>query len=142
MWVTFSRPTPAASALPLSFSAPFRGLPQKNVEDDMLRGACPIQVAFPCFIPAILGCEIRVLPDNVIGEEQQLSWTEALEKRLDFENPWFKKYVEFLEALIERAAGRYPISHGAELGPTDLHAVTSRSQWKHYRSGGRAEKLG
>jgi hypothetical protein len=95
----------------------------EEVEDDLLRGACPIQVAFPCFVPAILGCEIRVLPDNVIGEELQLSWADALEKRLDLENPWFKKYVEFLEALIDRAAGRYPISHGAELGPTDLHGL-------------------
>ena len=95
----------------------------EEIEDDMLRGACPIQVAFPCFIPAILGCQIRVLPDNVIGEEQQLSWTEALEKGMDLDNPWFKKYIEFLEALIDRAADRYPISHGAELGPTDLHGL-------------------
>ena len=26
----------------------------EDAEDDMIRGACPIQVAFPCFIPAIL----------------------------------------------------------------------------------------
>jgi len=95
----------------------------EEVEDDMLRGACPIQVAFPCFIPAIFGCKIRVLPDNVMGEEQKLSWEEALEKRLDQESPWFKKYVEFAEALVHRSQGRYPISHGVELGPTDLHAV-------------------
>ena len=55
----------------------------EEIEDDMLRGACPIQVAVPCFIPAILGCKIRVLPDNVLGEEQSLPWEEALEKRLD-----------------------------------------------------------
>lgn len=93
------------------------------LEDDMLRGACPIQVAFPCFIPAILGCKIRVLPDNVIGEEQKLPWEEALEKRLDLQNPWFEKYTQFARALVDRAKGRYPISHGAELGPTDLHAL-------------------
>lgn len=95
----------------------------EEVEDDMLRGACPIQVAFPCFIPAILGCKIRVLPDNVMGEEQKLSWEEALAKRLDHENPWFQKVMEFAEALSRRSEGRYPISHGPELGPTDLHAV-------------------
>ena len=95
----------------------------EEVEDDMLRGACPIQVAFPCFIPAILGCKIRVLPDNVMGEEQKLSWEEALNKRLDRENPWFRKYMEFVETLIRRSDGRYPISHGPELGPADLHAV-------------------
>jgi len=95
----------------------------EEVEDDMLRGACPIQVAFPCFIPANLGCEIRVLPDNVMGEEQKLSWDEALGKRLDHDSPWFQTYVEFADALVNRSQGRYPVSHGAELGPTDLHAV-------------------
>ena len=95
----------------------------EEIQDDMLRGACPIQVAFPCFIPAILGCKIRVLPDNVMGDEQRLSWEEALEKRLDHGNPWFGKYMEFAEALVDRAEGRYPVSHGAELGPTDLHTL-------------------
>ena len=95
----------------------------EEIEDDMLRGACPIQVAFPCFLPAIFGCKIRVLPDNVLGEELKLPWKEALKVKLDHGNPWLKKYIEFAEALVERAEGRYPISHGAELGPTDLHAL-------------------
>ncbi len=95
----------------------------EDADDDMLRGACPIQVAFPCFIPAILGSEIRVLPDSVIGDEQKLPWDVALEKRLDHRSPWFGKCVEFAQALVDRAAGRYPISPGAELGPTDLHAL-------------------
>jgi len=95
----------------------------EEADDDILRGACPIQVAFPCFIPAILGCPIRVLPDNVLGEELKLSWEEALDRELDQESPWFEKYSEFAQALVERARGRYPVSHGAELGPTDLHAL-------------------
>jgi len=95
----------------------------EQIDDDMLRGACPIQVAFPCFIPAILGCKIRVLPDNVIGEEQKLSWEEALSKRFDAGSPWYEKYAQFAAVLVERSAGRYPVSHGAELGPTDLHAL-------------------
>ena len=95
----------------------------EEVEDDMLRGASPIQVAFPCFIPAILGCPIRVLPDNVLGEELKLSWDEALARRFDHMSPWFDKYVEFMQVLIDRSAGRYPVSHGAELGPSDLHAL-------------------
>ena len=94
-----------------------------EIEDDMLRGACPVQVALPCFIPGILGCRIRVLPDNVMGEELKLSWEEALAKKLDLSSPWFEKCMEFAAALVDRAEGRYPISHGAELGPTDLHAL-------------------
>ncbi len=95
----------------------------EDIDDDMLRGACPIQVAFPCFLAAILGCKIRVLPDNVIGEEQKLPWKEALQKRPDHGDPWFQKYIEFALALVERADGRYPVGHGVELGPTDLHAL-------------------
>jgi hypothetical protein len=91
--------------------------------DDLIRGACPIQVAFPCFIPAILGCPIRVLPDNVMGEELNLTWDQALQKRLDPSSPWYRKYVDFADALVARAQGRYPVGHGIELGPTDLHAL-------------------
>jgi hypothetical protein len=95
----------------------------EQVQDDILRGACPIQVAFPCFLPAILGCRIRVLPDNVLAEELKLSWQESLEVHLNRQSPWFEKYLEFALALVDRSEGRYPISHGAELGPTDLHAL-------------------
>jgi hypothetical protein len=31
--------------------------------------------------------------------------------------------MEFAEALVERSAGSFPVSHGAEIGPTDMHAV-------------------
>jgi len=95
----------------------------ETIEDDIIRGVCPTQVAFPCFLPAALGCKIRVLPDTVLGEEQKLSWEDALQVRLDPENPWYQTYMQFADALVRKAGGRYPVSHGAELGPTDLHAV-------------------
>jgi hypothetical protein len=46
-----------------------------------------------------------------------------MQKRLDLDSPWLQKYIEFADALVARADGRYPVSHGAELGPTDLHAL-------------------
>jgi hypothetical protein len=95
----------------------------ETAHDDMIRGACPIQVALPCFMPAMLGCKIRVLPDNVMGEEQKLPWEQALKKGLDQEDPWYLKYMEFVDTLVTRADGRYPVSHGVELGPTDLHGL-------------------
>ncbi len=95
----------------------------ETIEDDIIRGVCPTQVAFPCFLPATLGCRIRVLPDTVLGEEQKLSWEGALDVGLDPENPWYRKYMQFTDALVRKADERYPVSHGAELGPTDLHAV-------------------
>ena len=92
------------------------------LDDDLIRGACPTQVALP-FLPGIMGSKLSILPDNVMGEEQHLSWEEALQCRLDHQNPWFKKYMEFGEALAAKSQGRFPVSHAAELGPTDLHAV-------------------
>ena len=94
----------------------------ETVDDDLVRGASPIHVVVP-LLAGMMGCKLRILPDNVLGEEQHLSWDEALAVRLDHQNPWFKKYVEFAQALVEKAEGRFPVSHGAELGPTDLHAV-------------------
>ena len=92
------------------------------LDDDVLRGAGPTQVAVP-FLPGVLGCKARILPDNVMGEEQNLSWDEARRVRFDPQNSWFRKYVEFGQALVARSQGRFPVSHGAEIGPTDLHAV-------------------
>jgi hypothetical protein len=94
----------------------------ETLDDDIIRGTCPMQVAVP-FVPGMLGCKLRILPDNVMGEEQHLTWDKALQSQLDHENPWFRKYMEFGQALVARSNGRFPVSHGAELGPSDLHAV-------------------
>ena len=92
------------------------------IDDDMIRGACPTQVAVP-FLPAMLGNSLRILPQNILGDERKLSWEEAFEVGLDAEHPWYRKYMAFIDALVERAAGRFPVSHGPEIGPTDLHAI-------------------
>lgn len=92
------------------------------IEDDLIRGACPAQVAIP-WLPGMLGCKTRILPQNTLGEEQHLSWEEALQVRLNHGNPWFRKYLEFAEALVLRSRGEFPVSHSPEIGPTDLHAV-------------------
>jgi hypothetical protein len=92
------------------------------MDDDLIRGACPGQVAIP-WLPAALGSPLHVLPENILGEERQLSWPEVFAHRLDEANPWFRKYLEFADALVAVSAGRFPVSHSAELGPTDLHAL-------------------
>lgn len=93
------------------------------IKDDIIRGACPTQLAFPVFLFASLGCGIRVVKNTVLPEAQHFSWEDALNVRLDKEHPWFRKYVEFTEALVEKSQRRYPISHSGEAGPTDLQAV-------------------
>jgi hypothetical protein len=92
------------------------------IEDDMIRGACPTQVAVP-FLPAMLDNPLRILPQNILGIERKLPWEACLAVRLDPEHPWYRKYMAFIDALVEKAAGRFPVSHGPEIGPTDLHAI-------------------
>ncbi|MFN0164976.1 MAG: hypothetical protein ACKV22_00980 [Bryobacteraceae bacterium] len=92
------------------------------MDDDLIRGACPGQAAIP-WLPAALGRPLRVLPENLLAEEETLPWPRALALRLDPGNAWFRRYLEFAEALVSTAADRFPVSHSAELGPTDLHAL-------------------
>jgi len=92
------------------------------VDDDLIRGACPTQAAVP-WIPGIIGCKVRLLPQTAMGEEEFRSWEEALSVKLDPGNAWYRKYMEFADALVELAGGRFPVSHGPEIAPTDLHAV-------------------
>ena len=93
-----------------------------DIDDDLIRGVGPMQVAVP-FVPGIVGCRARVLPENVMGEEEHRGWSELLELELDRDNRWYRKYLELAEALAAEADGRFPVSHGAEIGPTDMHAV-------------------
>jgi len=90
--------------------------------DDLIRGASPSQVAIP-FFPAMLGSPLRLLPESVLGEELHLDWERALRSRLDASNPWYRLYFELADLLVERSAGRFPVSHNAEIGPSDVHAV-------------------
>jgi hypothetical protein len=92
------------------------------VVDDLLRGACPGQVAIP-WLPGIAGCKMRLLPDNILGEDRSLPLEEVARLQLHRDDPWFRKYVEFGRALVRAAAGRFPVSHSAEVGPTDLHGL-------------------
>jgi hypothetical protein len=94
----------------------------EQMDDDLIRGACPGQVTVP-WLPAMIGCRLRILPENVLGDERRLSWPDALAVRQDSSNVWFRKYEAFLAALVRRAGGAFPVSHTAELGPCDLHAV-------------------
>ncbi len=93
------------------------------VDDDVFRGAYPGMVAIP-WLPPIMGCRMRLLPSSIVGEERNLSLEEALaESRLNLNSPWWNKYLDFALALVKLSSGRFPVGHGSEIGPTDLHAV-------------------
>ena len=73
------------------------------VDDDMIRGACPAQVAIP-WLPGMLGCRMRILPENVMGEERHLTLGRSAPHTPRSQHPWFRKYIDFAEALVRAAA--------------------------------------
>lgn len=93
------------------------------IEDDVFRGAYPALVAIP-WLPPVMGCKLRLLPSNIMGEERNLTLEETLAKsKLNLDSPWWHKYLNFALELVKLSDGRFPIGHGSEIGPTDLHAV-------------------
>ena len=93
------------------------------VEDDVFRGAYPGLLSIP-WLPPMMGCKLRLLPGNTMGEERNLSMEETLgQSRLNLDSPWWHKYLDFALTLVKLSNGRFPIGHGSEIGPTDLHAV-------------------
>jgi hypothetical protein len=71
----------------------------------------------------MLGAKLRILPGTILGVERTLPWDELESVRLDPGNPWFVKYFDFVGALVGRSAGRYPVSHGTLIGPSDIAAL-------------------
>lgn len=90
------------------------------VEDDILRGASPSQ-AVP-WLDGILGGKLRILPGSILGEERCLPWDALWELKLDLTQPWAAIYLQFVEVLVARSQGRFPVSHGTLHGPSDLAA--------------------
>jgi len=89
------------------------------IDDDLIRGDSPASAVIP-WLSGMMGSRLRILPGNVLGEERTLPWEQLEQVRLDRNNPWYRKYIEFAEALVERSNGRFPVSHGALLAPSDL----------------------
>ncbi len=89
--------------------------------DDILRGASPSQ-AVP-WLDGMVGATLRILPGTILGVERTLPWDELADLRLDTEGAWFRTYIAFIQALVRRSAGRYPVSHGTLIGPSDIAAL-------------------
>jgi hypothetical protein len=90
----------------------------ERIEDDIFRGACPHQGIG--WLAGMLGLQLRLLPGSTMQEHRCLSWDEIGRIALDPERPWYRKYMEFIDVLVQRAGGRYPVSHGMLSGPTDM----------------------
>jgi hypothetical protein len=91
------------------------------LDDDILRGASPSQAVR--WLEGMLGAKLRILPGSILGEARTVPWGELDGIGLDRSDPWYQKYIAFTKALVQRSAGRFPVSHGTLIGPTDLAAT-------------------
>jgi hypothetical protein len=90
----------------------------ETLDDDILRGASPSQ-AVP-WLCAMLGGTLKILPGSILTEERCIEWEQLEGISLDHENLWFQKYMACAVALADRSNGRFPVSHGTLVGPSDL----------------------
>ena len=101
--------------------APFEG-----IEDDAIHSVAPFP-AFP-WLEAMLGIPAKVGNESVWAKEGGFEYRDA--DRLDFskENPWRKKYLEFVSALQDRYGDRYPVGQPILRGTSDMLAALRGSQ--------------
>ena len=104
------------------------------IEDDILRGASPSQ-AVP-WLDGMLGAALRILPATVLGVERTLEVGQSWQGYV-----WTGKILGSRStlpsstALVRRSAGRYPISHGTLIGPSDIAALLRGHTQSVLRSG-------
>ncbi|HCM28421.1 MAG TPA: hypothetical protein DIC34_18135 [Treponema sp.] len=92
-----------------------------EVDDDFIKGVCPVS-AIP-WMEGMLGCALQRSGQSVWAVERMASWEELSGLALSAEsadNPWFRKYIEFVRVLTERAGGRYPVGLPILRGVTDV----------------------
>ena len=76
-----------------------------------------------CGIPwmeAIFGCEIYGTKSSFVSHPCIESIRDLKKIRFDPENPWFGKYMEFVDKLNRLSAGRFPIGQPIMRGASDV----------------------
>ena len=92
-----------------------------RVVDDFIKGVSPVP-SVP-WAELMLGCDNKLAPGSIWALEKNAPWPELEAIKFDAQNPWVKKYFEFIKALAELADGRYPVSQPIIRGVSDLHGA-------------------
>ena len=89
-----------------------------SVEQDGFWAAQPY-TGIP-WMEGILGCEIFATENSFISQPCAKSLEEAQNVQFDPDNPWFKKYIEFLDKIQKLSNGRFPVGEPIMRGPSDM----------------------
>lgn len=90
----------------------------EKINDDVIRSAMPL-ASIP-WMEAMLGCSVISAGSHLKGKEfldepALLNFVE-----ITSENPWAKKYIEFVNVYKNKFEGRYPVGQSILRGPSDI----------------------
>jgi hypothetical protein len=72
------------------------------------------------WMEGILGCDIFATKNSYISRPWVKSLDETDGISFNPENPWFLKYMEFIEKLVKLSDGRFPVGEPIMRGPSDM----------------------
>lgn len=72
------------------------------------------------WMEAMLGCSVRVGEESMWAEPYADNWDKVKDVRFDPQNPWFLKFMEFVEVLSKNSRGRFPVGQPILRGASDI----------------------
>jgi 5-methyltetrahydrofolate--homocysteine methyltransferase len=100
--------------------------PFEEIEDDVIHSVAPIP-AFP-WLEAMLGIPAQVGNESIWAKEGGFDYRDPAKLDVSKDNPWRKKYLEFVSALQDRYGDRYPVGQPILRGTSDMVAALRGSQ--------------
>lgn len=95
-----------------------QGEPVSAVFGDFIAGVAPPHL---CWTEAILGCPVQVVTGGPWAEPFAADWTRPDELHPD--QRWLQRLDDFVDLLVERAEGDYPVVQPLMRGPIDMMAA-------------------
>ena len=113
---------------PEAFLADYEGIVSRweGVEDDMIRGISPLP--FLPWLEAMLGCRVQVGEESVWAEEGGFDYAELGRIDCSEDNPWRRKYLEFVRVLRDTFGDRVPVGLPILRGTSDMVAALRGSE--------------
>ena len=100
--------------------------PWPEIEDDVIHSVAPIP-AFP-WLEAMLGIQVQVGNESIWAKEGGFDYQNIDKLDLSKDNPWRRKYLEFVAGLQDRYGDRYPVGQPILRGTSDMVAALRGSQ--------------
>ncbi|HSR11788.1 MAG TPA: hypothetical protein VLS90_10120 [Thermodesulfobacteriota bacterium] len=100
--------------------------PFEEIDDDVVHSVAPIP-SFP-WLEAMLGKTAQVGNESIWAKEGGFDYGDIPKLDLSKDNPWRKKYLEFVAALQDRYGDRWPVGQPILRGTSDMVASLRGSQ--------------